>query len=228
MKDILQKVQEVFTFDHHEPNPRRTLTGFTNPEASSVSELAIELTCAMELTLEPHIATAAYTGLVFDSGFFAYPKTTIRTFQAAIKTIEWGADPNYSYRQLMENYSCAALLLQKHAVSSLEFHADRRIAVMVLSKEDLELSGANFDDAEGIVNIPLRATEVEVSIFIKEKPSGEIRCSLRSKGKVNVSKIAQEFGGGGHVSAAGFKSFLSINETKENLLLNVEERLEMG
>ena len=228
MREVMKKVEETFTFDHHEPKPHTKLSGFIDATASSTSELAIELASSQGVTLDPYTATAAYAGIVYDSGFFAYPKTSIRTFNAAIKVIEWGAAPNYIYRQLMENGSYAALLLQKQALSTLEFHADKRIAVIVLRKEDLVFSGAEFDDAEGFVNIPLKAQEVEVSILIKEKPSGEVRCSLRSKGKVNVSKIAQGFGGGGHVTAAGFRSSLSTEETLKKLLYDVKERLEKG
>jgi phosphoesterase RecJ-like protein len=160
---------------------------------------------------------------VYDSGFFGYPKTSIRTFRAAIKTLEWGADPIHIYRELMESASYAAILLQKQVLSTLAFYAGKKIAVMIIRREDLDLFEAEFEDAEGIVNIPLKAKEVEVSMIIKEKAPGELRCSLRSKGKVNVSKIAQRFNGGGHKTAAGFKSSLTIEETLQKLLQNVEE-----
>ncbi|MDR2730161.1 MAG: bifunctional oligoribonuclease/PAP phosphatase NrnA [Treponema sp.] len=227
MRNILKTVNEVFIFDHHEPRPLNRLPGFIDPKASSVSELTIELACRSGIDLESETATAAYAGIVYDSGFFAYPKTSIRTFKAAIKTLEWGADPNYIYRQLKENSSCAAILLQKQALSTLEFYSGKKIAVMFLLKEDMEQSGAGYEDAEGIVNIPLRAKEVEVSVLFKEKADGEINCSLRSKGNINVSKIAQNFGGGGHISAAGFRSEFGLKEALEKLLKSLEERLAM-
>jgi phosphoesterase RecJ-like protein len=223
MRETLKKVKDVFTFDHHEPRPKPKLFGLIDPSASSTSEMAVEFADFAGISLDQYTAEAAYTGIVFDSGFFAYPKTTIRTFNAAIKTLEKGAQPNKVYRQLMENFTCASILLQKQALSNLEFHADKKIAAIIIRKEDLEISGAEYDDADGIVNIPLKAKEVEVSILIKEKPTGEVRCSLRSKGNVNVSKIAQWFGGGGHISAAGLKSSLSPEETLAKLLDYMEE-----
>ena len=226
MRKTLKKVKEIFIFDHHEPGTRPKLSGFIDSKAASICELAIELACCMGVVLDAQIATAAYAGIVYDSGFFAYPKTSIRTFKAAMKTLEWGADPNYIYRQLMESASYSALLLQKQALSKMEFYAGKQIAVLTVNKEDLELTGASFEDTESIVNIPLKAREVEVSLMIKEKPTGEIRCSLRSKGKVNVSKIAQQFGGGGHVTAAGFRSSLSMEETLKKLLTGLQARLD--
>jgi len=225
IREALKKVKEVFIIDHHEPKPASRLKGFSDPTASSTSELAIELTCIMGVDLDPDTATAAYAGIVYDSGFFAYPKTSIRTFKAAIKTLEWGADPYHIYKQLMENYSSAAILLQKQALSHLEFHAEKKIALLCLHKEDFEAAGAEYEETENIVNIPLKAKEVEVSLLLKEKENSEIFCSLRSKGKVNVSKIAQEFGGGGHVTAAGFRSLSGMEETAKKLLICVESRL---
>jgi phosphoesterase RecJ-like protein len=225
VREALKLANESFIIDHHEPKPSSRLTGFVDAAASSTAELSIELACLLGIDLDPHTATAAYAGIVFDSGFFAYPKTSIRTFKAAIKTMEWGAAPNQIYRQLMENSSCSAILIQKQALSKLEFHASKKIAIMALKKEDFEAAGAEFEEVENTVNIPLKAREVEVSILLKEKTTGEIFCSLRSKGIVNVSKIAQQFGGGGHVTAAGFRSLQSMEAVVTKLLLCVEAKL---
>lgn len=225
IREAVKKAKETFVIDHHEPKPASRLKGFIDATASSVSELAIELAFEMKIELDPFTATAAYAGIVIDSGFFAYPKTSMRTFKAAIKTLEWGASPNHIYRQLMENSSCASLLLQKQALSSLQFYAGRKIALMILRWEDFEKAGALFEEVENTVSIPLRAREVEASILLKEKEHGEIFCSLRSKGTLNVSKIAQNFGGGGHVTAAGFRSYINMEETIKKLLACIESRL---
>jgi phosphoesterase RecJ-like protein len=82
-----------------------------------------------------------------------------------------------------------------------------------------------MEDAEGFVNTPLKAREIAVSVLVKETPEGAVRCSLRSRGAVNVSKIAQDFGGGGHVSAAGFRSELGLEETLAAALKKIERAL---
>jgi phosphoesterase RecJ-like protein len=226
IRKIIKKVKEVFAFDHHELKPK-TIGGFLDSTATSTVEMTIELACLLGVTLDSRTATAAYAGIVYDSGFFSYPKTSIRTFNAAIKTLEWGAQPSVIYRQMMESGSYATILLQKQALSKLEFHGGKSIAVMALRKKDFEETGASFEDAEGLVNIPLKAREVEVSVLFREKPTGDWRCSLRSKGKVNVSKIAQGFGGGGHVTAAGLMcSGTAMEKTLKKLLDNINERLD--
>jgi len=228
IREDLKKAKEVFFIDHHEPKAACKLKGLNDPEASSVSEIAIELAGLTGVKLDPKTATAAYCGIIYDTGFFSYPKTSGRTFQAAIKTLEWGANPNHVYRQLMENSTCAAVLLQKQAMANLEFFMDRKIAVMFLRKEDFEKSGAEFDEVENIVNIPLKAKEVEVSTLVREKTTGEVYCSLRSKGSINVSKIAQAFNGGGHVTSSGFRSFEDVDSTIKNLLSFVEAQIKSG
>jgi nanoRNase/pAp phosphatase (c-di-AMP/oligoRNAs hydrolase) len=224
---IAKMVKETFIFDHHEPKPNSTVTGFIDSTAASTSEIAIELACHLNVELKANVAAAAYAGIVYDSGFFAYPKTNIRTFKAALKTLEWGVVPNFVYKQLMENSSYASMLLQKQALLNLDFYTGKKIAVIILRREDYETTGAAYDENENIASIPLTTKEVEVSILLKENPEGDIHCSLRSKGMVDVSKIAQSFNGGGHFNAAGFNSSLDTEELLEKVLKVVEAHLNL-
>jgi phosphoesterase RecJ-like protein len=227
IKETLKMVKETFIIDHHEPKPKSTVSGFIDSTAASTSEITIELACHLKVELKTNVAAAAYAGIVYDSGFFAYPKTSIRTFKAALKTLEWGVVPNFVYKQLMENSSYASMLLQKQALLNLDFYAGKKIAVIILRREDYEITGAVYDEKDNIASIPLTTKEVEVSIVLKENPEGDIHCSLRSKGMVNVSKIAQNFNGGGHFNAAGFKSSLDTEEILEKILKAVEAHLKL-
>jgi len=226
LREFIPHAAEVFVIDHHEPNQFCTFQGYIDPTASSTSEMAVELAEAARVHVAGEYAAAAYAGIVYDTGFFAYPKTTSRTFRAAMTLTEAGINPNKIYRELNENSSTGALILMKTILSTLEIHNRGRVAVQILRKEDLEKCAANFEDAENFINIPMKSKEIEVSIFIKENTEGQIRCSLRSKGTVNVSKIAQTMGGGGHTTAAGFKSSQSLPETLAEILSKVSEKLD--
>ena len=226
LREFIPHAKEVFVIDHHEPNPFCTFNGYIDPTASSTSEMVVELAKATRLTLPVDYAVAAYAGIAYDTGFFAYPKTTSRTFKAALDLVDTGINPNKIYRELNESSSTGAIMLQKMILSTLEIHNHGRVAVQVLKKEDLEKCGANYEDAENLINVPMKSREIEVSILIKENREGEIRCSLRSKGNVNVSKIAQTMGGGGHATAAGFKSSRDIGETLAAVLSKVSEKLD--
>ena len=226
LREFIPHAAEVFIIDHHELNKISPLKGYVDPGASSTCEMVVELAEAAGIKLTPESAVAAYAGIVYDSGFFAYSKTTSRTFKAALVLVEAGVNPYDIYRKLNENDSTGALLLQKEVFSTLEVHNRGRIAVQILQKEALEKCNARYEDAEHFVNVPLKSREVEVSIMIKENKEGQIRCSLRSKGNTNVSKIAQALGGGGHAAAAGFKSSLNMEDTLGIVLEKIAEELD--
>ncbi|MDR2184726.1 MAG: DHH family phosphoesterase [Treponema sp.] len=226
LKDILPKVKETLVIDHHEPSPFSSLTGYINSTASSTCEIIIDIAKKTGVALDTPCAIAAFAGISYDTGSFAYKKTSLKTFKAALVLIRAGAVPSQIYSALNENDSLGALLLQKQVLSSLKLYNLGRIAVQILKKEDLETTGGEFEEAEAFINVPLKSREVEVSILIKENRKGIIRCSLRSKGPVNVSKIAQQFGGGGHATAAGFKSSQGIDETLARVLEKIESVLD--
>ena len=225
-RHIIPLVSEIFVIDHHEPNQFCTFNGWIDNTASSVCEMAVELAQAAGITLSAEYAKAAYAGIVYDSGFFAYPKTTERTFNAALALIKAGVNPYETYSNLNENFSTATLLLQKKAFSSLELHNQDRVAIQIVRMSDMESVGASSEDTQNFVNIPLRSKGIEVSILLKENKEGHVKCSIRSKGKVNVSRLAQTMGGGGHVTAAGFKSKTNIDETLDIILEKVSKALE--
>jgi len=226
MKEIICRAAEIFVIDHHEPKPHAAFAGIVDSSSASTSELTVELAASMGTVIDPQAAFAAYTGIAYDSGFFAYPKTGPRTFRSAIMLFELGVKPNEVYRHLHESASTESLLLQKKALAGLTLHHGNRVAVQVLRLEDFAEAGALQEDSTGFVNFPMKAKEIDVSLLLKESPEGKIRCSLRSKGHINVAKIAQELNGGGHINAAGFKSELDIDQTLALALTKIAEHLD--
>jgi phosphoesterase RecJ-like protein len=226
MKDVIPLFAETMTIDHHELNPRSVMRGYIDPTAAATCELVMELAACFSQTLDRASAMAAFAGLSYDSGSFSYSKTTVRTFKAAQMLVAAGAQPYKIHGYLNESASTASLLLQGRIVAGMTLHCGGQAAVMTLVREDLAATGALFEDAESFVNIPLKSKGVLVSIMMKESEDGKIRCSLRSKGSVNVSKIAQQFSGGGHAMAAGFRSDASLEETLDQVLGEVRNALE--
>jgi phosphoesterase RecJ-like protein len=221
MRDPVCRAKEVFIIDHHEVMTTSSFSGISDPAAASTCELAVELAAAMGTVLDLQTASAAYAGIVYDTGFFAYQKTGIRTFNAVHSLLQLGVSPNETYINLRENSSVNALLLQKKAFSSLGLHCNGKVCSQVLHIEDFTETGAVSDDTDGFVNVPLKSRDIIVSVFIKESVPNKVRCSLRSKGTVDVSGIARELGGGGHLNAAGFKSKLSVDQTLSLVLAKI-------
>jgi phosphoesterase RecJ-like protein len=221
MREIFPRFRETFIIDHHEPSKLSPLKGYSDNSSAATCEMVLEIAEELGVILDKESASAAYAGISYDSGSFAYVKTTERTFKAALYLVRSGAAPYDVYSQVYESASTGALLLQKQVLSSLGIRAQGRVAIMTLRKEDLDFTGAKFEDAESFINIPLKSRDIVVSVMVKENTDGLIRCSLRSKGKVNVSKVAQQFSGGGHATAAGFKSNTNIEKTTEKVLEKV-------
>jgi phosphoesterase RecJ-like protein len=226
MAEVVHRAKEVLVIDHHEPGRHAVFNGIADPSAASACELTVTLAKNMGVAIDLQAAFAAYIGIAYDTGFFAYPKTGPRTLHVAQSLLKQGVKPIEVYQKLHENASLGALLLQKKALSSLTLHCRNRVAVQMLRLEDFAEADALPGDTEGLVNTPLRAREIVVSLLLKESPEGKIRCSLRSKGMVNVAKIAQEFNGGGHINASGFKSKLDINQTRAAALAKIAEYLD--
>ncbi|MCL1931698.1 MAG: DHHA1 domain-containing protein [Treponema sp.] len=227
MRDAVCRAKDIWVVDHHEPKPNAVVyAGISDPSSASASELAVALAESMGTPIDPQTAFAAYIGIAYDTGFFAYPKTGPRTLRAALLLLEKGVETNEVYRLLHENASTGKLLLQQQAIASMTLHCQNRVAVQILRFGDFTAAGALPEETDGLVNFPLKSRDIVVSLMIKEPQEGKIRCSLRSKGAVNVAKIAQEFHGGGHVNASGFKSKLTVNETLEAALAKIAEHLD--
>jgi len=216
---IYPNVKDYFIIDHHEHEGNdRFDKHIMEKGASSTSEIVYELLIHLNVHIDFNMAQALYAGIVFDTGSFIYPKTTERTFFTAYQLLGIGVYPNYIYSQIYESHSISSLVLQSRILSKLELYFEQHVAVLTMGKQELAKSDASYEEAASLINIPLRSKNILVSIFFKENTEGILRCSLRSKGNIDVAAIAQSFGGGGHKTAAGFKCTDTLDKTKKSVL----------
>lgn len=222
---LLASAGKFMAIDHHELKGDPGRFSFVDPTASSTCELVYLIASKLGVDLPADAAEAIFAGMVYDTGSFAYPKTSKRTLAFASELVRLGVQPYAIHNQLYESSSIGVLILQKMVFSTLELHNENTIAVQTLRRSDLAASGAAYEDAEDLVNIPLQGRTVEVSILFKENPEGRLRCSLRSKGRINVAHIAQSFGGGGHKTAAGFTCTAPLESSKADVLQTIGKAL---
>ena len=222
---IVAAAGRFLVIDHHEPRAEIGELELLDPSASSSCELVYRIARLLGVELPIDAAEAVFAGIVYDTGSFAYPKTSERTFECALELVRLGVSPYEVHRRMYESSSDGVLILQKAVISSLELLLEGRVAWQSLKKEDLASSGASYEDAEDLVNIPLQDKRVEVSALFKENLEGKLRCSLRSKGGVNVARIAQAFGGGGHKTAAGFTCALPLASAKADVLQSIAQAM---
>jgi bifunctional oligoribonuclease and PAP phosphatase NrnA len=222
---VLPRVRECFIIDHHEKE--NALAGnCILVSASSTCEILYPLFRALGVTVDFPMAQALFTGIVYDTGSFVYPKTTAETFEIARDLVRAGVEPNDIYARVYESNSISALVLQSRVLSTLQLAHDERVAILTLRRQMIVDSGANYEEADQLINIPLKSENIRVSVFFKENLEGLLRCSLRSKGNINVAEIAQSFGGGGHKTAAGFKCRQTLESTQEIVLEKLKAQLE--
>lgn len=222
---LIEQAKGILVIDHHEPRDTLGPTHCVDPTASSTCELVYRLTRILGIALPLDGAEALFAGIVYDTGSFAYAKTSAGTFETALELVRQGVQPAVIHNRMYESASIGVLVLQKLVYSTLELKLDNRVALQSLKSDELVKSGASYEDAEELVNVPLRGKTVEVSVFFKENLDGKLHCSLRSKGLVNVAHLAQTFGGGGHKTAAGFTCARPLEAMKEAVLENIKRAL---
>lgn len=187
--------------DHHAYPKRLSTYSYTDPDAVSATLLIWEIAGLLGVQTTD-VATACYTGLVTDSGRFQYQNTDARAFEAAAQMVRGGAEPSAICAQLYENDSYAALALESRAFSRLKIDGDLGYALTYLTQRDYDELNASEGDAEGVVNMIRRLGGVRMLCLVRER-EGAVKLSFRGKGEANVCVIANQFGGGGHISAAG-------------------------
>jgi phosphoesterase RecJ-like protein len=220
----------ILNIDHHHDNTRFGTVNLVCSIASSTAEMVWRLAKELEVEITPEIAEALYVGLVTDTGRFSYENTSPTAHQMAAELIEAGVEPHRVYRQLYEGLPFTRLQLLQRALASVERYDDGAITIAHLTKDDYEQTGAAEPDSEGVVD-HMRAVEgTRVAVLVRELLSddrnGMRKVSLRATdGSVDVSRVAREFGGGGHPQAAGFSTAVPYPELVGQLREHVREQL---
>jgi phosphoesterase RecJ-like protein len=191
----------LISIDHHVSGRPFANVNWIDPEATATAELVFRLAREAGVKITPEIATCLYTALMTDTGSFMFRGTNEHTFTLARELVLAGADPAHCARNIYFAHSTAKMRLLGAALSNL--HREGPLAWIWITREQMERSHAKEEDCEGLVNYALSIGDVEVAVFFREMADGRYRVSLRSKGALNVAKIAEGFGGGGHECASG-------------------------
>ena len=195
--------QLVVNIDHHSTTALFGTINWIDSTASAVGEMIYNLCKATGVRVTKEIAECVYTALITDTGSFHYSNTTERTFKVASELVRTGVKPAKTAEAVFASYPWSRIRLMGEVLSSAKRDSSGRVASLQLSLEMQNRSGASDEDADGFVNYPLTVGEVEAVALLKECAPGIYRTSLRSKGDVNVARVAEKFGGGGHRNAAG-------------------------
>lgn len=193
----------VVNIDHHSTTSLFGRINWIDSTASAVGEMVYNLCKAIGVRVTREIAECVYTALITDTGSFHYANTTERTFKVASELVRAGVKPAKVSQAVFGSYPWSKIRLTSLVLGTVGRDPSGRVAWLRQSLDMQEAAGATDEDADGFVNYPLSCRDVEAVAFLKETAPQVYRVSLRSKGDVNVARIAERFGGGGHRNAAG-------------------------
>ena len=210
--------QFVVNIDHHSTTALFGTINWIDSTASAVGEMIYNLCKATGVRVTKEIAECVYTALITDTGSFHYSNTTERTFKVASELVRTGVKPAKTAEAVFASYPWSRIALMGAVLSTARRDESGKVACMRQSLEMQQRAHASDEDADGFVNYPLTVGEVEAVAMLKECEPGVYRTSLRSKGDVNVAKVAERFGGGGHRNAAGCTLTGSWEEAETEIL----------
>ncbi len=218
--------QTVVNIDHHSTTSLFGRINWIDSTASAVGEMIYNLCKAIGVRVTREIAECVYTALVTDTGSFHYSNTTERTFKVASELVRAGVKPAKISQAVFGSYPWSKIALMSHVLSTARRDETGRVAWLRQSLDMLDDARATDEDTDGLVNYPLSCAEVEAVAFLKECAPGVYRTSLRSKGDVNVARIAERYGGGGHRNAAGCTLEGSWDEAEAEIVRLLVEAVE--
>ena len=211
--------------DHHATNTMFGDYNYVNPDAPACAQVLLNIFDYFGVEVDKEIGTCILTGIITDTGGFAYQSTTPETFEFAAELLKKGVNVSNIYKRVMNTKSRANFELRKRAMDRMEFIEDGKIAYTYLTQKDMEETNADADDHEGIVEEGRAIDGVEVSIFIRESKKGNYRVSLRSNDYLNVSDVCLVFGGGGHLHAAGCTMNVTLEQARDRIISQVKTYL---
>jgi phosphoesterase RecJ-like protein len=190
--------------DHHYSNTPYGDINWIDPEAPAVGEMVFDLSRFLGNVRTPEVAEHLYCAIVSDTGSFQFSNTTARAFGASTELVRLGASPIRVSEKLFNNNRPEKIQLLGRVLSTLTMNAGGRIAVISMFRRDTESLNLKEVDTEDMTTLARSIKGVEMVMFFKEMEHETFRVSLRSKGSANAARVAEHFGGGGHIHASGF------------------------
>lgn len=217
-KLIQYKNKVNLCIDHHGSNTGFAEYGYVDSGAGACAQIIKKVIDSMGIEIDKNIANPIFTGIATDTGCFKYSNTSVESYRMAAELLEHGAEGFFINNLMFDTKSRQRLELERFALESIKFYNDGQIAVIFITLDMMESSGAEEGDTEGLSAIPRQIEGVRIGITFREKEKGNFKISMRSSGDIDVSALCKHFGGGGHKAAAGCSITGDINEIEKNVV----------
>ena len=217
----------VLVIDHHVTGEGLGDVELVDTSAAAAGLIAYELLKSAGWQIDEQMAEAFFMTIVSDTGWFKLDNADSRAHRSCSELIELGVNSAKLYRQLYQNFSHERFRLMVAMLKNLKLELDGRYASQYLRQSDFKEAGASFSDTENLIEECRRIGSVEVATLFVELVDGRVKCSLRSKGGVDVSEIAGKHGGGGHKMASGTHLDGPLEKAMEIILSEVKGRMKL-
>lgn len=217
----------ILNIDHHISNEKFADVNWVEPFASSCSEVIYKLFKKLHLPFNYDTAVSLYVGIFTDTGGFHYVNTSSLTHKAVAELLKYNLDVCGVYKNLYENKSFEDMKLLSKMLMRIRRDNSGRIAWFQLKETDLRNRDMSFDLSERLLSFARAIKDVEVAVLFREisGKKSEVRVNLRSQGKIDVNRIANFFGGGGHKNASGCTISGKIADVRRKMLKTIKKNL---
>lgn len=212
--------------DHHATNSLYAENTILYPDKSSAGELLSDLIYESGITYDSVVASCLYGAISFDTGCFRFSNVKPETHLAAARLLSFDFDAAEMNRRMFDLAPLGQLKVENELLQNAELFCGGKAVIVTLTLDMVEQSGAAESDFEGLAAIARRIEGTYVSATLRENSDNSVRVSLRSECNIDVSVIASEFGGGGHVRASGCTINKPVDEVKELIMNSVERAFE--
>lgn len=210
--------QVELCIDHHASHREYERQLLLDATMGATAMLILQVIEQMGVTVDSAMADCLYTGIATDTGCFKYSNVTPLAHRMAAQLIEAGAHSESINRAMFDIKSRARLALEQLALNSITYYYRDRCAVMVITEDMMETTGATENDMEGLSPLPRQIEGVWVGLTLRRKDDGNYKVSVRTGNHADAAQICELMGGGGHARAAGCTLSGTVEAVTEQLL----------
>ncbi len=216
----------IINIDHHPDNQNHADVNWVNAKKAATAEMIFTLVEELGCEITGSMAENLFAGIMTDTGSFSFSNTTASCLEIAAELVRRGASPAAVAQKVYRSYPPEKLDLIGRMLSQIQRFCDGAAVAMTIGYEEIEKKGYASEIFEDIVNMPLITSTVKVSMLGRQDENGQWRFSMRSKGDIDIGEIARQFGGGGHMNAAGFTYTGEVEQLVKELIESLTGRLD--
>lgn len=217
-EEIVKTADFVVNIDHHETNEKFGDVNFVAKRVTSTGELVYYVAKMLNMQFDDKSASDIYQAVLTDSNCFTSLSVTKNTHKIVSELLTYNFDANELKNWYFKSDSKAKMHLSTCAQRSIKFYYNDALSVMKITASEFSRTEATHEDTLGIVDKGLGIADVEVVVILIEKEPNKIYCSMRSKSNINLTEVAQHFGGGGNGTMAAFQHDGNLKEFTEEIV----------